>query len=54
MKKLSLIQMQSTKGGKFIGTVTQCTECVGGIMACAENAYFFWVRVGCNIYLTDC
>ncbi|MDR1984521.1 MAG: hypothetical protein LBQ28_06840 [Prevotellaceae bacterium] len=46
MKKLSIEQMEITKGGKFIGTTTKCSDCISGHRFCLDQDYFFWIRIG--------
>ncbi|MDR3287794.1 MAG: hypothetical protein LBT27_10185 [Prevotellaceae bacterium] len=46
MKKLTISQMETTNGGKFIGTTTKCTDCLSGHRYCTAKDYIFWLKVG--------
>lgn len=43
MKELTFEQMENTQGGKFIGTVMECTT-VMGTPVCTCHFDFFWLR----------
>jgi hypothetical protein len=45
MKKLTVNQMEITKGGKFMGNVEECTPCSGGHHSCRSRFYIFWIKV---------
>jgi hypothetical protein len=43
MEKLTVNQMETTKGGKFIGTTEDCSPCQYGFKRCTKNYYLFWI-----------
>ncbi|MDD2279502.1 MAG: hypothetical protein PHD06_09920 [Bacteroidales bacterium] len=45
MKELSLEQMETTQGGKFIGIDESCTPCILGHMVCTKQLYVFWIPI---------
>ena len=54
MKSLTLEQMENAKGGKFIGTVTKCSDCISGHKFCKRQDYFFWIKVGSSTWEENC
>lgn len=44
MKELTFEQMETTRGGKFIGVVKGCSEFMG-TQVCFCTFYFFWLPV---------
>ncbi|MDR2126708.1 MAG: hypothetical protein LBP63_07755 [Prevotellaceae bacterium] len=45
MKKLTVNQMETTKGGRFWGTTMFCSECTGGMASCYTKSYVFWIVI---------
>lgn len=44
MKKLSLNQMETSNGGKFMGHKDICTRCILGAQECYTQGYFFFIK----------
>ena len=45
MKTVSLEEMSSIKGGRFMGIGQSCTPCIGGWKHCRKQFYVFWMPV---------
>jgi hypothetical protein len=54
MEKLTINQMETTKGGRFMGTTAECTECVNGTATCRIRSYFFWIKTSDNTVIGYC